>query len=265
MRLVAQDDAAHAAAEIVNRLESAGARRAVRHVGDERFDGDLVRIHISRHWYLRCYEEHVEQATRTQRRLARVTDAEERQVAMSLARAELCRLIGPDGIPLVTSHNTAMTNVDRWLAAGEIGLVSLATDTNRRSDPFTVLRTQVTGTWSKLSPIERSQWLRLADADSRHTGAWSRVPGEDQSKIIRFYLTTHRKDLLDGSFKRVPITEEPATGAALMFNHRLLLVLASGTEPHVDDHRLNETRSGGEAEAVIGADERVHPGWTRRA
>lgn len=223
MRLVAQDDAVHAAAEIVDRLASVGARRAVRHAGDERFDGDLTRVHISRHWYLRCYEDQIELATRTQRPLAAVTAAEERQVAISMARGELCRLIGPDGLPLVTAHNTAMTDVDRWLAAGEVGLVSLATDSSQRINALTVLRTNVTSTWSRLSPVERSQWLRLAGAESRHTGTWSNLPGEDQSKIIRFYLNTRRNDLLDGRFRRTLIAQEPATGAALCSTtaHRL--------------------------------------------
>lgn len=54
--------------------------------------------------------------------LEAVTAAEARAVAVSVQLGESHRIVGGDGIPLVTAHSTRMTDVDRRLAAGEAGV-----------------------------------------------------------------------------------------------------------------------------------------------
>ena len=102
VRDTACDDAAHAAAEIAARLRSVVDRRAVLHAPDERFDADAVRVHVTRHWYKRCYDDWVADATQSRMPLRAVTDAEERQVALVLATGTVRRLIGDDHLALVT-------------------------------------------------------------------------------------------------------------------------------------------------------------------
>lgn len=117
VRSLAVDDANSAATTIVERLQSIGAKRAVRHAPDERFDGDAVRVHVSRHWYLRCFTAQVEVATNPQQPLTGVTHVEQDLVAQTLATREVRPIIGRDGIPVVTVHNTRMNAVDRALVA----------------------------------------------------------------------------------------------------------------------------------------------------
>lgn len=221
VRDVAIDDAAHAATAVVERLAHVATRRAVLHVPDDRFDGEQLAIHVSRHWYQRCYDDHVQGATGSRHPLASVTAAEEQQVALVLEQGQAWRLIGPDGIPLLTPHSTVQTSLDRRLAAGSAGLVSPVSDERHHTDTSLPLRQRVMRTWNDLAPHERSQWLRLADSDPTSGDlAWSTLRPGTQTKIIRLYLDTHRPSQLAGPFEHPAIDAEPRTAAALMFNHR---------------------------------------------
>ena len=227
VRNLAVDDANHAATTIVERLRSIGAERAVRHAPDERFDGDAVRVHVSRHWYLRCFTAHVEVATKSQQPLTGVTYVEQDLVAETLSTREVRPIIGRDGIPVVTVHNTRMNAVDRALAAGESGIVPPTVVSETQRDTFDTLRRQVKSTWSDLTVDRRAQWLRLSEAGPMRDGQrWADLDGEQQSKIIRHYLHTHRRDLLDLSPDRALLGADPAAAAGRMFNHRELLRVA---------------------------------------
>lgn len=240
VRDLAVDDANHAATIIVERLRSIGAERAVRHAPDERFDGDAVRVHVTRHWYLRCFTAHVEVATNSQQPLTGVTYVEQDLVAHTLATREVRPIIGRDGVPVVTVHNTRMNAVDRALANGETGVVPPTVVSETQRDTFDTLRKQVKSTWSDLTLDRRQQWLRLAEAAPTDRGErWTDLNGDQQSKIIRNYLRTHRRDLLDVSPERALIPAEPTIAARRMFNHRAALeVPGVGTDPAVQRSAL---------------------------
>lgn len=229
VRNLAVDDANHAATTIVERLRSIGTQRAVRHAPDERFDGDAVRVHVTRHWYLRCFTAHVEVATKSQQPLAGVTYVEQDLVARTLTTREIRPIIGRDGIPVVTVHNTRMNAVDRALANGETGVVPPTVVSETQRNTFDTLRKQVKSTWSGLTIDRREQWLRLAKAAPMgKSERWTDLNGDQQSKVIRNYLHTHRRDLLDLSPARTLVEVEPATAARRMFNHRELLIMTTG-------------------------------------
>jgi len=65
LRNVADADAAHATVTIATTLHATAARRAIAHAPDSRFDADLLRIHVTRHWYLHSYLDHLQTATRS--------------------------------------------------------------------------------------------------------------------------------------------------------------------------------------------------------
>lgn len=225
VRDVAIDDAAHAATSIVERLQAVGAERAVRHASSKRFDGDAVRVHVTRHWYLRCFNAQVEVATHTQQPLTDITPAEQIAVAQALATRKIRRIIGRDGVPLVTAHNTRTNDVDRALARGEVGVVPAVVVTETRHDSFDTLRKQVRSTWRGLTVDRREQWLRLAGVEPMRGGAgWADLAGEQQSGLIRDYLQSHRQELLGTSRELMVIHEAPALAARRMFNSRQDLV-----------------------------------------
>jgi hypothetical protein len=141
------------------------------------------------------------------------------------------RLIGRDGIPLVTAHNTLMNEIDRRLAAGETGVIPAGTDSAHHVDVLENLRVRVTRTWAKLSRSERAEWLHMAGVDdARNRLGWSNLQGDDQTKIIRLYLETHRHELLDVAFDHPPIRATTEIAARRMFNHRAPLV-GSSSDP----------------------------------
>lgn len=225
VRNLAIDDASHAAATIVERLQTIGPERAVRHAPEERFDGDAARIHVTRHWYLRCFAAHVEVATKSQQPLTGVTYVEQDLVAQTLATREMRPIVGRDGIPVVTVHNTRMNAVDRALAAGETGVIPPTVVSETQRDTFDTLHRQVKSMWSDLTIDRRAQWLRLADAAPiGKSERWTDLDGEQQSKIIRNYLHAHRRDLLDLSSDRALIDADLEIAAGRMFNHSYVLV-----------------------------------------
>lgn len=236
IRSIASTDAAQAAAETVAQLRTVGGRRAALHAADDRFDGDQVRVHVTRHWYQRCYDDRIEAATRSQQPLAGVTDAEERQVALTLESRQIRRLIGRDGIPLITIHNTLLNEIDRRLAAGDTGVVPAAILHGNPAGGMRDLQARVVGAWANLATQQRSEWLRMAGAAATGNGlSWSRLLGADQTKIIRHYLETHRRELLDESFDRLAVRATPEIAARRMFNHRLPLLHPAGAPAKADD------------------------------
>ena len=240
VRNTAVDDAAHAAADVVDHLTGVGMRRAVLHAPDGRFDGDQVAIHVTRHWYHHCYDDHIHGATRTRQPLADITDGQEHAVARTLATGEVRRIIGDDGIPLVTAHGTILTQLDRDLAAGLTGLVSPLTSDQQISDPNTILSRRISRTWTDLGDDERALWLSRAGVHHTpaHTG-WSNLPGEAQTTVLRLYLDAHRPEQLALPFTGTRIDGDPRTTAMSMFNHQMAL----DTPEPADDVQADEARA----------------------
>ena len=65
LRDIADADAARATVTIATTLHATAARRAITHAPDGRFDADPLRVHVTRHWYLHCYLDHLQTATRS--------------------------------------------------------------------------------------------------------------------------------------------------------------------------------------------------------
>lgn len=251
IRDVAISDAARAASQIVDILRSVGARRAIQHAPDDRFDGDRLRVHVTRHWYLRCYQDHVEHVTGSQQPLTAITYGEQAQVAVVLETRVPRRIIDRHGVPLMTAHGTATTDIDRRLAAGETHVVSGVTDPKHRINPQTTLRHQVTRAWADLDVALREHWIRAAGAEIPIRGlAWSDLGGESKSKIIMLYLRTCVPDRAEAPFHEPPIKQTAETAARRMFNHRdqldsgsvLLEAQGSSEVPAGDPYRA-EVRS----------------------
>jgi hypothetical protein len=229
VRNVAVDDAAHAAARIVTTLRAAAMRRAIETVPDGRFDADQFSIQIGRHWYQRCYDDHVHGTTSARQPLTGVTHVEEEHVAAALTTGTARRLIGTDGVPLVTIHNTATNPVDRQLAAGDIGVVPQVSDPDHLGDPNLRLRSRVIRTWHALTDDERARWGTLADTETTPPANWPDIPGTDQDRLIRLYLDTHRPEYLNHPFEPPELTGDPTLTAMAMFNHTHPL-LSTGTD-----------------------------------
>lgn len=220
IRDTAVDDAAHAAAGVVDHLAGVAVRRAILHVAEDRFGGDELAIHVTRHWYQHCYGDHVFGAVRCRHPLAEVTDAQEREVARTLRTGEARRLIGTDGVPLVTAQGTMLSAHDRALARGLAGLVSPITDADHHTDTELPLSKRVTRTWSDLDDGERAQWLRAVGANRvPPTTSWHELSGDTQTKIIQLYLATHQPDSVARPFAGEVINEVASEAAMRMFNH----------------------------------------------
>jgi hypothetical protein len=104
---IAIADAATATARITEGLHEVGATRAVRHAPDNRFDGDPLRIQVTRHWYQRCYDDSVDAAAKVHKPQTEVTNDEMLQVANALAAGEARRVIGRDGVPVALAYADA--------------------------------------------------------------------------------------------------------------------------------------------------------------
>lgn len=220
VRNLAIDDANHAAVAIVEKLRTGGAERAVRHAPDDRFDGDVLRVHVSRHWYLRCYSARVEVATRSQQPLAGITSVEEKLVAETLTTGKARRVIGRNGLPVATAHETRLNAVDRALAAGETSVVPATVSTQIEHDGYRNLQSELRAVWADLTPDRRQQWLRLAGGGALSAGnTWRDLTGEQQSMLARHYLRAHERDQLDMALTARTIRAAPETAARRMFNH----------------------------------------------
>ncbi|MGI3785190.1 MAG: hypothetical protein ACRYG2_30905, partial [Janthinobacterium lividum] len=119
----AVDDAAATVSGLHTALANAGPRRAAVHIANQE-PTDAARTAILQHWHQRCYLAVVDAQLGLLQPLQAVTAAEAREVTAAVDRGRARRLIGPDNIPLVTRHGTAMTDADRHLAAGMVGVVS---------------------------------------------------------------------------------------------------------------------------------------------
>lgn len=235
IRNVAVDDAARAAAEIVTSLKAVGERRAIRHAPDDRFDADPLRVHVARHWYVRCYQDHVERTTLSQQPLTGVTRGEEVQVARVLVTRVPSRLVGDDGVPLITAHGTYLTEVDRRLATGDTHIVEPISDPNHHTDAEEHLRSRITKTWAELDLVRRGQWLRIAGVpEVAANSSWSRLTGEAQSMIIDLYLRTHTPAQFGLPFQPAAIDNEPSEAARLIFGHRAALEQSHTSEASLD-------------------------------
>ena len=100
LRDVADADAAHATVSIATTLHATAARRAIAHAPDSRFDADPLRIHVTRHWYLHSYLDHLQTATRSRQQPLTVTDDVERQVALTLTTRTIHPLVSDAAMTL---------------------------------------------------------------------------------------------------------------------------------------------------------------------
>jgi hypothetical protein len=101
LRDLADADAAHATVSIATTLHATAAHRAIAHAPDSRFDADPLRIHVTRHWYLHSYLDHLHTATRSQPAPI-ATDTVERDVALSLTTRTIHPLVSDAAMTLTT-------------------------------------------------------------------------------------------------------------------------------------------------------------------
>jgi hypothetical protein len=99
------DDASHAVADVVDHLAVVGARRAVLHAPDDRFGDDTLALHITRHWYLHCYEDSIRGATDTRHPLAAGNSVRVMDVAQAIVSGNVQPVIGRSGAPSVTDRH----------------------------------------------------------------------------------------------------------------------------------------------------------------
>lgn len=137
LRNVADADAAHATVSIANTLDTTAAHRAIAHAPDSRFDADPLRIHVTRHWYLHSYLEHLHTATRS-RQPHTFSDQVERQVALTLTT----RVIHPLVSDAAATLTTLVGHPDRGLTD---------TDPDKAGDPRLPIK--------KTSPEEAARFM----------------------------------------------------------------------------------------------------------
>lgn len=197
-------DAASAGAAWEKALDAAGPRRAAAHVARHQPAVDELQAAILRHWYRRSYLATVHAQLRVLQPLQAVTAAEAGEVAAAVEQGRTWQLIGTDGIPLVTRHATVTTDVDRRLAAGEAGVVDPPAAAPKGQRPpaqvtNAALRARVLAAWSGGAagrdgqPAGRLEWTAGAEvpAAAAHL-SWHHIPGDQQSRLIGYWLDTHR-------------------------------------------------------------------------
>ena len=164
------------------------------------------RTRQGRHWYQRCYLEAAEARLGLLQPLQTVTLGEAREVEASIEARQARRIIGADGIPLVTAHGTQMTETDRRLAAGETGVVPPPSRPTPPAPPNRILRERVVQAWARSRATIRSTWANAAGvAQASDLVRWADVPGEAQSRLIAQWLDDHRD-----RFARPPAAAQPA-------------------------------------------------------
>ena len=225
-------DAAAASASAQHTLTQAATRRATAHVARQPPLNE-PRTAILEQWYQRCYRAAVDGQLGLLQPLQMVTAAEAREVAASVEAGQARRIIGADGIPLVTAHGTAMTEVDRRLAAGETGVV----DPPRVRLANALLRARVTQSWdsqagagdgAQLRATRRREWAETAGIPAAVvTQSWKELTGDHQTRLIASWLDTHQdqpprlslaQPAADQVFRAEPIPGPPQIAAAAMFN-----------------------------------------------
>ena len=160
---------------------------------------------ILRHWYQRCYLEAVDNHLGLLKPLQAVTQGEAHEVAASIRTRQARRIIGPDGVPLVTAHGTRTTDADRRLAAGETGVVPPPHPPAPPSQPNRVLREQVIQAWARSRAATRTAWTSGARVPQATSNArWADIPGDVQTRLITQWLHDHQD-----RFARPPAPTEP--------------------------------------------------------
>lgn len=86
-----------------------------------------------------------------------VTAAEAREVAVSMEPGQFRRIIGADGVPLVTGHGTSLTEVDRRLAAAVTGMTPPPTRPSAQGNR--IPRLEVTSAWNSLHSKRRASGM----------------------------------------------------------------------------------------------------------
>ncbi|QDP95280.1 hypothetical protein FOE78_04585 [Microlunatus elymi] len=225
VRDIAFADASTVAARMTERLQRTGEGRAINYAPDDRFDGDQLRVHVTRHWYKRCYDNVVDGAVMARHPLAAVTDAEQLEVAKVMANREVRRLIGRDNIPLVTAHGTKITEVDRGLASGEVGLVPALPPRIGKVTNAMSIEDRIREAWNDMPRNTRQHWLRLAAVSPTSTRAsWGGLDESKKAALVEHYRMTYLPDLADTRFRGQLIKEPDAEAARQMFNHPATLI-----------------------------------------
>lgn len=226
----AQGQAWRAAAAIYDQMLEAADRMAIAAVPLRQ---EAVATQILRHWYRRCYLDQLDHAVGLQPELRRVSDAEAEHVAACVASGRVVRIIGTDGIPLITSHGTTMTAVDRGLADGRTGLQPATLGgLERKSADISdkPLRVRVRTAWAATSLRERRRWAEGVGVDPAAAAEeWTKLPGVLQSVWTRSWLRSHRGEPTPFTGAE-PLVGPPAETAAAMFNHVGRLVDPLSTE-----------------------------------
>ena len=235
LHVTARNDAAATTTSLRDILTRTAERRSMMlPATDTPATGD-VRAAILQHWYQRCYLADVDAQLGLLQPLQAVTAAEAREVAAAVHDGQARRLIGADGIPLVTVHSTAMTDTDRRLAAGHTGVVEAPAV--EVTNPL--LRIQVTQSWGGTAGQEaagqaharRVGWAAAAGLPAAVADhPWHQIAGPAQSRLIAVWLDTHRLPAPRLQAGRPPpdplfhrdqhaLPGPPGTAAAAMFNH----------------------------------------------
>ena len=169
--------------------------------------------------------------------LAAVTNAETAQVAQVLHTGMPIHLIDDDGVPLINTHGTAMTQTDRQLAVGGTHQASSLTDPVQHPDPFETLESRLTSAWDRMDRPARAHWLQRAGADRRQKSIdWSQLKDDVQAQIIQLYLRTDGPKQTEPPFVGRIINQPPATAAQIMFAHPAPLIHTPQTADAPDLH-----------------------------
>lgn len=232
----AVDDAAAAASSLHSTLASAAPRRAGEQVAHQEAVTGEARTAILEHWYQRCYLATARANLGVLPPLQTVTRSEAHEVTASVEHGQARQLIGTDGVPLVNAHGTAITDADRRLAAGETGVVE--PPELQVTNP--VLRLQVVGSWTgspwpggyetaEDTTRRRATWATAAGVPAAAADRpWDQLTGSDQSRLIGYWLDTHRNPPArlaagpapaDPPFAAATLKGPPREAAAAMFNH----------------------------------------------
>lgn len=106
LRDIADADAARATVSIATTLHATAARRAISDAPDSRFDADPLRVHVTRHWYLHSYLDHLQTATRSwpphPAPVSAAVDAVELKVAVTLSTGTIHPLVSDTMMTLST-------------------------------------------------------------------------------------------------------------------------------------------------------------------
>ncbi|MGI3782096.1 MAG: hypothetical protein ACRYG2_15140, partial [Janthinobacterium lividum] len=185
-------DAVNTANGLRTALADAAPRRAAVHIAG-REPTDAARTAILQHWHQRCYLAVVDAQLGLLQPLQAVTVAEAREVAAAVDHGRARQLIGPDNIPLITRHGTAMTDTDRHLAAGMVGVVSPPTWSLVTPANNTLLRTRVVRSWNNTGEQQpgtpdpnshRAVWATAAGVPASVAAqSWQQIPGDHQSRL----------------------------------------------------------------------------------